>query len=244
MRIFEPGSENFDQLVEEFHWQVPEYFNIATAVCERHAADPARADQPALICARESDADGAATRYSFKQLNEQANRLANALSQLDCGKGDRVAIVLPQRLETALAHIAAHKLGAVSLPLSVLFGVDALQHRISDSGAKVVIAASSHADMLLGLLPELPEFKHLLICEDASADIMQFADSAEPGTSVHDFATLLDLQSAEFESVNTRSEDPACLIYTSGTTGPPKGCLLYTSPSPRDATLSRMPSSA
>ena len=221
MRIFEPGNESFDQLVATFSWQVPEYFNIATAVCERHAADPVRAGQTALICAREDQPAGQIARYDFKQLDELANRLANALSQLGCGKGDRVAIVLPQRLETAVAHIAAHKLGAVSLPLAVLFGVDALQHRIGDSGAKVVIASSSHAQTLCNLMPDLPDFKHLLICEDDSAEASLPADAG-----VHEFHTLLDSHSGDFETIKTRSDDPACLIYTSGTTGPPKGALI------------------
>jgi len=202
LRIFEPGNKNFDQLVEDFRWQVPEYFNIATVVCERHANDPVRADQVALICARENEPAAQATRYSFKQLDEQANRLANALSKLECGKGDRVAIVLPQRLEPAVAHIAAHKLGAVSLPLSVLFGVDALQHRIGDSGARVVIAGASHAEMLLGLLPDLPEFEQLLICEDESGAPLVSSDVLAD-IRVHEFHALLELQSATFETVKT-----------------------------------------
>jgi len=225
LRTFEPGSKNFDQLVEDFRWQVPEYFNIATAVCERHASDPVRADQVALICASENEPAAEATRFSFKQLDEYANRLANALAKLGCGKGDRVAIVLPQRLETAVAHIAAHKLGAVSLPLSVLFGVDALQHRIGDSGAKVVIAGSVHADMLFGLLPDLPDFEQLLICEDHTGACGLSAE-AVADSRVHEFHALLESHSATFKTVKTLAEDPACLIYTSGTTGPPKGALI------------------
>ena len=68
------------------------------------------------------DAQGVRASYTYAALQTDANRLSNALAALGVQRGDRVAIVLPQRLETAIAHIAIYQLGAVAMPLSLLFG--------------------------------------------------------------------------------------------------------------------------
>jgi acetyl-CoA synthetase len=65
----------------------------------------------------------------------QADRLSHALQRLGVRRGDRVAIVMPQRPETAVAHVAIYQLGAVAMPLSMLFGPDALAYRLQDSAA-------------------------------------------------------------------------------------------------------------
>ena len=72
-------------------------------------------------------------------LRDTSNRLANALRAHGIGRGDRVSILLPQSPEVAAIHIAIYKLGAVALPLAVLFGVDALSYRLENSGAKALI---------------------------------------------------------------------------------------------------------
>ena len=223
MRFFEPGNHTFEQLVDGFSWDVPEFFNIAQACCIRHAESVVTATHTALVCVDESNvADASAdVRYTFEQLHHLSNRLANALKHLGCSTGDRVAIVLPQRVETAIAHIAAHKLGAVSLPLSVLFGSEALQHRLADSGAKVVIASADHATTLSNLSSQLPQLQHVVLC-DSDSD----SDSHEETSDMYGFWQLIDGFEPEFTCVETRADDPACLIYTSGTTGPPKGALI------------------
>ena len=74
-------------------------------------------------------------RITYGELQRDANRLAHALRSLGVQRGDRVAIVMPQRFETAVAHIALHQLGAVAMPLSMLFGPDALEYRLQHSEA-------------------------------------------------------------------------------------------------------------
>jgi len=126
-------------------------------------------------------------------------------------KGDRVGIVLPQRVETAVANIAVYKLGAVVLPLSVLFGRDALQFRLSDSGAKVVITDELRAPFIQSIREELPDLHAVVGCRH--------------GDEATEFWSLVDRSVGEFHPEVTRADDPAFLIYTSGTTGPPKGAL-------------------
>ena len=54
-------------------------------------------------------------------------------------RGDRVALLLPQCFETAIAHVAIYKLGAIAVPLALLFGVEALEYRLQTAGVKAVI---------------------------------------------------------------------------------------------------------
>ena len=112
-----PGTD-YDSVVAAFRWRVPERYNIAVDVCDRHAASGG----VAMIVEDES---GAVTRHSFQDLARLSNRLANALRHLGIGRGDRVAVLLSQGPELAIAHLASYKLGAIVLPLFALFGPDA-----------------------------------------------------------------------------------------------------------------------
>ncbi len=204
MRLFDPSADNFDQLYQQFKWSLPEKLNIAYQVCDRHQGD---ATNPAIFC---EDAAGNRACYSFANLKQYSDQLANALRAQGICAGDRIAIVLPQTIETVIAHLAIFKLGAVSLPLAVLFGPEALNFRLRDSGARIAIVADSRYEEVLGLKSQLPELELVI------------------GSGVGDcqFWDLLSKGSDRFAMVMTAANDPACLIYTSGTTGPPKGALI------------------
>ena len=203
MRLFDPHTRDYDTLYRGFQWDIPERYNIARAVCDRQPAD-----RVALLY---ENVHGDRASYTFGQLKDWSNRLANALDGLGVHWGDRVAIVLPQRVEAGIAHLAVYKLGAIALPLSVQFGLDALAYRLGDSGARAVITDRDHYELLEELQKNLPELKTLICCDP------------EPGTLA--FWELLDAASDRFECADTRADDPAILIYTSGTTGSPKGAL-------------------
>src|SRR5581483_1235328 len=129
-----PQSRSYEALVRDFRWQVPAQFNIGVEVCDRWAArDPGRL---ALVAV---SADGRARDVSYGWLRETSNRLANALTAHGIGRGDRVAILLPQSPEVAAIHVAIYKIGAIALPLAMLFGIDALSYRLGNSGAKALI---------------------------------------------------------------------------------------------------------
>ncbi len=180
-----------------FIWDIPARFNIARAVCDRHRGT-------ALITI---DAAGVPQDVSYATLQEQSCRLANALLALGVVPGDRVAILLPQRVETAVAHIAAYRMGAVALPMFPLFGPDAIGYRLTDSGARVLITDAEGASKLDGLAPP----------------IVLGVDG--PGDGVLDFHALLARASPHHTCADTAADDPAILMYTSGTTGQPKGVL-------------------
>ena len=118
--------DQYRALYDNFRWHVPRDFNIAEVCCRRWAQETTR------IALHYEDASGAHTSFTYAALQADANRLSNALQALGTKRGDRVAIVLPQRPETAVAHIAVYQMGAVAMPLSLLFGPDALEYRMRD----------------------------------------------------------------------------------------------------------------
>ncbi|MDO9312920.1 MAG: AMP-binding protein [Burkholderiaceae bacterium] len=201
-------------LQSAFTWQVPEQFNMAQACCARWAARPGAA----MAIAVHSWQPGAASRsYSFAELLDQANRLANVLTGLGVRPGDRVAIVLPQRFETAVAYMAVLQMGAVAMPLSQLFGPEALEFRLRDSEAVVAIGdvqTLAHVQAVRAHCPALRQ----VIGVGLESDAQSLADIT--------YAQALDGASEKFDLVTTRAEAPAILIYTSGTTGNPKGALI------------------
>ena len=197
-------TDDYDALYQNFRWHVPAQFNIAQVCCTRWAANPATADRVAII----TDAAGAVQTTTFAQLQTQANALSSALQAAGVGRGDRVAIVLPQCVATAAAHIAIYQLGAVAMPLSILFGPDALEYRLQDSGAVAALVDASVAGVVQALQPKCPDLRQLWVVNAAG----EFA----PDLPKH----------AVFTAVDTLADDPAVLIYTSGTTGPAKGALI------------------
>jgi acetyl-CoA synthetase len=210
--------DRYREICAGHHWSVPPDFNIARAVCGRHASDP---DRLALLW---EDEDGATSRYSFGELQREANRLSNVLRARGVARGDKVAIILPQRPQTAIAHVACHQLGAVSVPLSFLFGPDALEYRLADSEAKVVLCDPASLPNLAPIVRALP----------GVSLVIGVAGAREAWTE--DWTALLASASDAFTPAATAAADPALLIYTSGTTGPPKGALM-----PQQCLLGNLP---
>jgi len=195
-----------------FRWDVPEWFNMAQVCSRRWAEDSRHAGQTAVIACGAQQAD---REHSYAELQQQANRLSNALLALGVGRGDRVAIVLPQRFETAVAYMAVLQMGAVGMPLSQLFGPEALAFRLHDSEAVVAICdASTHA-AVQAVSADCPAL-HTVIAVDGLAT----------GGSALDWTSVLAQEPDRFDLVPTRAEEAAVLIYTSGTTGNPKGALI------------------
>lgn len=200
-------ATNYRDLRAGFSWQIPAHYNMGVDVCDKWAdVDPGRL---ALV---HVPAAGPVQEYSFGRLKASSNRLANVLENLGVSRGDRVAILLPQCPETAYGHIAVHKLGAISLPLFTLFGPEALEYRLRDSGACCVITDTRGVERLGGLRDSLPDLKYLL-CIDGGC----------PGAV--DLPAAMAAASKLFRPVDTPADDPALIIYTSGTTGQPKGAL-------------------
>ena len=190
-----------------FRWSIPDRYNIGVDVCDRWAAiDPGR---PAVI---EVQADGRTDVLTFGGLRDASNRLANALRRAGIGRGDRVGLLLPQSRDVAVAHVALYKLGAVALPLAVLFGVDGLTWRLGDSGARGLITNAAGVARLAPVRAEMPALEVVVSVDGTDGSVIGLREA-------------MARESAAFGPVDTGPDDPALMIFTSGTTGPPKGAL-------------------
>lgn len=207
--------------LDAFAWRIPQDFNIGTAVCDHWALR-----EPGRLALIEVDEDGAARQHSFRDLAHGAARLSHALAARGIAlhqpgqAGDRVGVLMPQSLETALAHIAITRMGGVSLPLFVLFGPDALLHRLRDSGARAIITGAESLGSLASIAGNLPELR-LILCKDLPADAVW----PYPEIELVDFDAACADRPVDYPAAPTLADDPAIIIYTSGTTGSPKGAL-------------------
>ncbi len=199
----------------QFRWRVPAYFNMAQVCAKRWADDPSTMKN---IAVRAHSVPEKGLKHheilSYEQLGSQANQLSHVLKKQGVQRGDRVAIVLPQRLETAVAYMAVLQMGAVAMPLSMLFGAEALEYRFNDSGAGVAIVDESSIVAVREARKNCPHLR----CVIGIGDAAEHSDV--------DYALEALMQPVQFPLEKTRADDAAVLIYTSGTTGPPKGALI------------------
>jgi acetyl-CoA synthetase len=182
-------STAYERVCAEHRWDVPARYNIASDVCDKHPRDK-------LAMVWESF-DGLHRELTWAELQDLANQAAHLLRELGVERGDRVAVVLPPTPETAAIFFGVWKLGALLLSMSVLYGDDSIRHRLSDSGAKLVVTDADNAP--------------------------RFADSGLSMLTVE--AGTLAGASTEPVAGDTSAEDPAQLYYTSGTTGLAKGIV-------------------
>lgn len=200
-------AADYQKLTRGFRWPIPARFNMGVAVCDDWARrEPAR---PALV---EWTPKGLVI-HSYEDIRQASNRLAHALRRRGIGTGERVALLLPQSPETLIAHLAIYKIGAIALPLAALFGRDALEYRLTNSGAAAVITDARGVEKLREIgSAALPDLRLIWSVDGADGSVRgMHADMAS--------------ESSEFEAVDLGADDPALMIYTSGTTGLAKGAL-------------------
>ena len=147
----------YEELYDNFKWEIPNHYNIGIDVCDKWANDKNRL---ALIYV---DAHGNDQNYSFWELKNLSNKLANTLRAKGIDRKDRVGILLPQCPETLISHIAIYKLGAVALQLLTPFGPDALEYRLYDSEAKAIITDKENLLKINEIRDHLPHLELIFI---------------------------------------------------------------------------------
>lgn len=191
--------------------------NAAYNAVERHA-ESWRKHKLALIWVGE---DLAEKRFTFSELNAWTNKFANMLGDLGVDKGDRVFFFLPRVPEMYYGFLGTLKLGAIAGTLFSAFGEQALEDRLGNSGARVLVTDVNLLPRVLKIVEKLPQLKYILVRSDGAP----WRKPKIRGKKFFDIETLLEPQSTDFR---TRFLDPksgAFMLYTSGTTGKPKGVV-------------------
>ncbi|MCF8026492.1 MAG: AMP-binding protein [Desulfobacteraceae bacterium] len=217
MKHFAPNScyffygkkwDSWEELCRNFQWEIPEKMNAAFLVCDAYADD---AEKVAIYYEDHTRRKG---RLTFSELKKNTNQLANYLNSQGLGADACVAVCTRQKPENIISHIATWKCGAVSMPLTVMFGIDGLKYRLAHSQTQIAIVEADVLDRVRELQADLPDLQHVLVLGEASLK-----------EGEKDFWTALQPMPEDFAVVEKKSSDSLIIAYTSGTTGPPKGVL-------------------
>jgi acetyl-CoA synthetase len=185
-----PQQDRYAEMCAAHRWNVPARYNLAADVCDRHPRD-----KPAMVW---ESFDGNRRELAWGELQDMANQAAHTLVEHGITRGDRVAVVLPPSPETAAVFFGVWKLGAILLSLSVLYGDEAIRHRLTDSGSKLVVTDEDTAGRF---------------DPDWAPNLLVLGPDGFAGAST------------ELVGCDTSCDDPAQLYYTSGTTGLAKGIV-------------------
>ena len=202
--------KTWEELRKNFRWEIPPKMNAAYYVCDSHVEDGKGND----IAIYNEDAEGKKGKITYRELQDATNRLANYLIKIGVKRGDRVAVCLSQRPEPIIAHIAIWRIGAVSMPLTVLFGTDGLKYRLQHSDAKVAIVEESVLQTLAKIRQDLPDLKNILVVGENKTKHQEKLF----WQAIKEIPATMRLEEMNFD-------DNMVLIYTGGTTGDPKGVV-------------------
>ncbi len=198
--------------------------NVADNCVDRHAETPARADKPAVIWEGE---DGAVRTLSYRMLRDQVARCANALKELGVGRGDVVAIYLPNLPEAFIAIHACNRIGAIYTVLFSGFSAEAVGLRLATSRATCIITADVSyrrgrnvplLDNVRAARSSATALRHVVVVDRSGSNA-----PLQPGET--GWAALMERQVADCPCVPVGANDPAFLIFTSGTESRPKGVV-------------------
>ncbi|MDS0223172.1 AMP-binding protein [Haloarcula sp. S1AR25-5A] len=201
-----PDFEGDDEARSQFTWDLPESYNPAVDFLRKH-------ENPDRVALEQAYPDGRREQYTFRELDELSDRLAAGLADLGIEAGDRVGVVVPQKPQNPITHLANWKLGAVSIPLTVLFGTDALQYRLDDADAKIAVIDPAVRDDIDAVRDDCSVLEHVVEIETDT-----------PGGDVHAFEDVLAAPAdTDIEPYASTPDTDTAIMYTSGSTGPPKG---------------------
>lgn len=207
IRLIDDEWDSFRELYDKFEWQLPDSFNMADYLCDRWA-DESR------VAIYTEDAEGNERTYSFAELRDITNQLANFLRGRGIERGNRVAVITPQRPETLFSLIAIWKLGAVAIPISTLTGSGGMKSILTDSSVSASLVDESNLDTFRTVKSDVE-----------TNETTMTVDAAEREPDEYGFWGAIGENSSELSTADTSPDDDAVIFYTSGTTGDPKGCL-------------------
>ena len=152
-------------------------------------------------------------RWTYSQTNERVNKLANALTKLGVGKGDRIGIVQVNCNQHIESYFASAKLGAIFVPLNFRAKFDELSYMIANAEAKILFVGSRYLNMVNAMMTGLPSVKRSISLDNYGGEMIYYGD-------------LINSSSSDENICEIGDEDITMLMYTSGTSGRPKGVPL------------------
>lgn len=202
------AARDWETLRKSFRWQVPARYNLARACCTRWARDRSR------FALYDEDESGRTEAWTFWDVQQAANRLSNVLGAMGVMAGERVALILPQRAETAIAHIACYQMGVIAVPVSPTIDATALEYRLARVEASVAVVDADGLPRLGATRAALPLLKHVI------------GVGAARESWVRPWASLLPLASSRYVARDTAADDPALIMHTDAGDGSPNAVLL------------------
>jgi len=211
----------------EIAWFEGAKLNLTVNCLDRHL--PTRANQTALIWENNFPIEPSKT-YTYQELYEQVNKIANALKAIGVQKGDRVCLYMPMIPELFMSVLACARIGAVHCVVFAGFSARSLAERIRDCGATTLIIADElyRGDKFVSLkkivneaLEQCPSVRNVLVSSDSNYYIKRYWNNEK---DIH-WQDIVPQQSTECEPQIMEAEDPLFILYTSGSTGKPKGLL-------------------
>jgi 4-hydroxybenzoate-CoA ligase len=184
-------------------------YNAVTDFVDAHVAQ-ARAGKAAFIDPERT--------LTYGELQERSQRLAHALRLLGVRQEDRVALLLPDTVDTPVAYWGTIRAGSVAIPLNTFLNVAQYAYILADSRASALIAAAPLAQAIWPIVKHLPHLETVILVGAIEDDRASF-----PGRAVHLFEDVIAKASAELFTAETLSDEVAFWLYTSGSTGDPKG---------------------
>lgn len=201
---YEKTYRHFDwaDFKKEFEWFPGGKINAAYNAVDRNAKNW-RKNKIALYW--EGD-NGEKEKYTFAELSAQSSKFANVLKDLGIERRDRVFFFLPRVPQLYIGFLGTLKMGAIAGTMFSAFGPQAIQDRLGNSGAKVLVTCRDLKPRVDRIRHKLPELEKVIVIEEDWEKLMSKADD-------------------EVHIAETHPDDPAFMLYTSGTTGKPKGVL-------------------
>ncbi|MBI4258206.1 MAG: AMP-binding protein [Thaumarchaeota archaeon] len=218
-------AQSLQEIEEEFRWNIPSNYNTAYDACDKYAHD-------GRIALHHESAKGNKQTYTFNQMKRISDELGAYLKEKGIRPGDRIAVMLPQTPEAAATYLAALKIGAIAVPLSLLYGSESLVTRLVNCEPKVILTNITRAEQIHQKLKTLTSLK-LIITVNGSANKLRQLPWGK--IEINQWEDQTGTPTKHLSKIKSKKDDPALLIYTAGTSGLPKGVLI-----PHRAILSRI----